>query len=72
MKKRVQISINPNLLDAARDLMEKRFCDSFSELLEVLIREDLDRREKEAGRGAYPPNTPRAIDLNEVPIKKKK
>lgn len=44
MKTRVQVTINEQLLEDARRLMKLRRFDTVSEFLEVLIREDWERR----------------------------
>jgi len=44
MKKRIQVSINPVLVQRAKKLMDARGFDSFSEFLEDLIRQEMDRR----------------------------
>jgi hypothetical protein len=44
MKTRTQISVNPELVDVAHQLMEKRKFSAFSGLIEALIREEWERR----------------------------
>lgn len=73
MKKRIQVTINPRLVEDAKRMMAARGFDSFSEFLESLIREETDRRQaapaSAAGATRYPPPVPRHSALNE---KKKK
>jgi hypothetical protein len=44
MKKRIQVSINPDLIAAAREIMARRKFDSLSEFLEYLIRSEWEKR----------------------------
>jgi hypothetical protein len=44
-KSRIQVSINPVLVERAKALMAARGFDSFSEFLEDLIRQEMDRRD---------------------------
>ena len=52
MKTRTQISINPELVKVAQELMVQRKFDSFSGLLEALIREDWERKSQSAAQMA--------------------
>jgi hypothetical protein len=63
MKTRTQISINPDLIKVAKKLMAARRFDSFSGLLETLIREEWERRApEETERHAR-------LELNETPAR---
>lgn len=44
MKKRIQVTINWQLVQDAKKMMNARGFDSFSEFLESLIRDEADRR----------------------------
>ena len=47
MKKRIQVSLNPELLEVARQIMKSRKFDTVSEFLEALLREEWERRLKD-------------------------
>ena len=55
MKTRIQVSISPVLIDAAKKVMAARGFDSFSEFLEGLIRQEMDRQQTVAAAVAAPP-----------------
>jgi hypothetical protein len=44
VKTRIQVSLNPELLSVAREIMKTRKFDTVSEFLEALIREEWERR----------------------------
>lgn len=44
MKKRVLVTLNPDLVESAKKLMKSRQFDNFSNFIEVLIREEWERR----------------------------
>jgi hypothetical protein len=44
MKTRVQVSLNGDLIEKGKRLQAVRSADSFSELLEILIRDEWERR----------------------------
>jgi len=44
MKERIQVSLNPKLVEKASKLMADRDFDSLSELIEALIREEWESR----------------------------
>lgn len=62
-KSRIQVSINPVLVERARRLMPSRGFDSFSEFLEDLIRQEMDRR----GSSETQAKTPSGKQPNKFP-----
>ena len=46
MKQRINVSLNPELVEEARALMKARKFDSLSEFLEALIREEWESKER--------------------------
>jgi metal-responsive CopG/Arc/MetJ family transcriptional regulator len=67
MKKRIQVTINHKLVDDAKRMMAARGFDSFSEFLESLIRDEVDRRKETIAMPVtrYPDTTARPAALNE-------
>ena len=67
MKERVQISINPELIADAEKIMSSRHFDSFSGLLEALIREEYERRQKNGALGVLGADMGATDRQNEAP-----
>ena len=59
MKTRIQVSISPVLIDASKKVMAARGFDSFSEFLEGLIRQEIDRQQTVAAAVAALPTQPK-------------
>jgi len=64
MKQRIQVSIHPGLVEDARRIMAQRKIDSVSECLEILIRDEWERRQ--LLRSTYSVTHPPAV-LNDSP-----
>lgn len=63
MKLRKQVSLNKDLVSDGEKLAKLRKFDSFSELLEALLREEHERR---FGRTVYPAHAPTGSELNDA------
>jgi hypothetical protein len=77
MKRRIQVSLNPELVQEAKRLMAARKFDSFSGLLETLIREEWERGgalgKSRVGPVVYPaPRGTGGVPLNDLPVRKLK
>ena len=55
MKQRIQVTLNPELVEEARKLMVARKFDSLSEFLEALIREEWESHKKYPAPKEEPP-----------------
>lgn len=55
MKQRLNVSINPDLVEEARLLMKARKFDSLSEFLESLIRDEWEARGKTTAEATHAP-----------------
>lgn len=74
MKKRIQVSLNPVLVEWARQMMKARGYDSLSEFLESLIRDEQDRRSAgpaDTPSDAWPSIPDRLNDLAASPRKRR-
>lgn len=59
MKKRIQVSLDPELVFTAKQVMaHRKFGDNFSGFLEALIREEWERRQLAAEPAQFPANDP--------------
>jgi hypothetical protein len=55
-KKRIQLTINQSLLEKAEALAKARYCDSISELVETLLRDEEAKQQQDKPPGDITPN----------------